>query len=47
MTIKLYATDGSEPAVGVEAMVFKKPRNEKTIEIEKWKMFIEVIEDEG
>jgi len=42
MTIKLYLTDGSEPTVGVEPMVFRG-ESEKT-EIEKWKMFIEVEE---
>ena len=46
MTIKLYPTDGSEPTVGVEAMVFKKTAKEIS-EIEKWKMFVEVIDDES
>ena len=42
MTIKLYLTDASEPTV-VEPMVFKEP-SVKT-EIEKWKMFIEFVEE--
>ena len=43
MTIKPYLTDGSEPTVGVEPMVFRG-ESEKT-EIEKWKMFIEFVEE--
>jgi len=43
MTIKLYLTDGSEPTTVVEPMVFRK-RSEKT-EIEKWKMFVEFVEE--
>ena len=43
MTIKLYLTDGSEPTTVVEPMVFRG-ESEKT-EMEKWKMFIEFVEE--